>query len=204
MAFSSEGRISKLEYASYLAASFAYMMQAQKDAVGLSTFDTKIRDERPASSTRVHLFELLRVLEKTVPGGETSAAKVFGEIAQRIRRRGLVLILSDLYDDPDGMIRAIKQFRYRGHEVIVFHIVDPLEMGFKFKSETLFRDLETGEKLQTQPWVIREEYQKSFLQYVEKMRFALEDSQADYELIDTAKPFDVALMAYLHKRGKLS
>jgi GR25 family glycosyltransferase involved in LPS biosynthesis len=77
-------------------------------------------------------------------------------------------------------------------------------MGFKFKSETLFRDLETGEKLQTQPWVIREEYQKSFLQYVEKMRFALEDSQADYELIDTAKPFDVALMAYLHKRGKLS
>lgn len=203
MAYRSGERISKFEYASYLAASFAYLMIGQKDAVGLSIFDTKIREERPSRSARVHLFELLRLLEKTTIGGETSAAEVFGEVAQRTRRRGLVLILSDLYDDPDAIVRSIKLFRYRGHEVIVFHIVDPMEMTFDFKTEVIFEDLETSEKVQTQPWVIREEYQRKFLGNIEKIRHALEDSRIDYELIDTDKSFDSALMAYLHKRSKL-
>jgi len=203
MAYNSEGHLPKLEYASYLAASFAYLMQSQKDAVGLTVFDTKVREKRPPSSTRVHLFELLKVLERTDAGGDTDAADVFGEVAQRIRRRGLVLILSDLYDDPDRIIRAIKQFRHRGHEVIVFHIVDPEEMAFDFGGETVFRDLESGRRIQTQPWTIRSEYQKRFLDYINKLRFELEDVQVDYELIDTDKPFDVALMAYLHKRGRV-
>ncbi|MCD6501379.1 DUF58 domain-containing protein, partial [bacterium] len=120
MGFSSEGNMPKLEYASYLAASFAYLMQMQKDAVGLTVFDTAIRDERPPSSTRVRLFELLRLLEKTEAGGDTGVAEVFGQVAQRVKRRGLVLILSDLYDDPDAIITAVKHFRHRGHEVIVF------------------------------------------------------------------------------------
>ncbi|RKZ29178.1 DUF58 domain-containing protein [bacterium] len=204
MAYHSKDHLSKLEYASYLAASFGYLMQTQKDAVGLTVFDTAVRDERPPSSTRVHLFELLRLLENTEAGGETGTARVFGEVAQRVRRRGLVLILSDLYDDPEAMVRAVKQFRHRGHEVIVFHLVDPAEISFGFQAETIFRDLESGKRIQTQPWAIREEYQKRFLEYIDYMRFELEDAQVDYELIDTDKPFDVALMAYLHKRRKLS
>jgi uncharacterized protein (DUF58 family) len=203
MAFASEGQMSKLEYASYLAASFAYLMQMQKDAVGLTVFDTKVRDERPPSSTRVHLFELLRLLEKTGAGGDTSTAEVFGSVAQRIKRRGLVLIISDLYDDPEAIINSVKQFRHRGHEVIVFHIVDPVEIEFDFKGETLFTDLESGKRIQTNPWTIREEYQQRFIDYIDRMRMAFEDVQVDYELIDTRKSFDKALMAYLHKRRKL-
>ena len=203
MGFSSEGNMPKLEYASYLAASFAYLMQMQKDAVGLTVFDTAIRDERPPSSTRVRLFELLRLLEKTEAGGDTGLAEVFGQVAQRVKRRGLVLILSDLYDDPDAIITAVKHFRHRGHEVIVFHIVDPIEMAFDFKKETLFTDLESGKRIQTQPWAIREEYQRRFMGYIDRMRMAFEDVQVDYELIDTRESFDVALMAYLHKRKKL-
>ena len=203
MSFHSEGNLSKLEYGSYLAASFAYLMQLQKDAVGLSVFDTALRAERPPSSTRVNLFEMLKILEKTEAGGETGAAEVFGEIAQRVRRRGLVVIISDLYDDPEALTRAIKQFRYRGHEVVVFHIVDPLELSLDIDRETIFTDLETGDRLQSQPWSVREDYQRMLLQHVDSLRMAMEDAQVDYELIETDKTFDVALTAYLHKRGKL-
>ncbi|HHS50465.1 MAG TPA: DUF58 domain-containing protein [candidate division Zixibacteria bacterium] len=203
MSFASEGQMPKFQYASYLAASFAYLMQLQKDAVGLTVFDDKIREERPPSSTRVNLFELLRLLERTSPEGKTSTANIFGEIAQRIRRRGLVVIISDLYDDPETMLGAIKQFRHRGHEVIVFHIVDPLEISFEFKGETVFTDLESGGKVQTQPWTIREEYQRKFSDFIDRVRMSCEDSRIDYELLDTTSTFDVALMAYLHKRGKL-
>ncbi len=204
MSFSSEKRLSKLEYGKYLAASFAYLMQLQKDAVGLTLFDTDIREERPPSSTRVNLFEMLKVLETTEPGGDTSAAEVFFKVARRIGRRGLVVIISDLYDEPEDIIRAIKQFRHMGHEVIVFHLVDPAEIKFDFKGETIFEDLESDSKIQTRPWAIRERYQKRFLEYIDYIRMEMEGSQIDYELIDTEKAFDVALMAYLHKRGKLA
>jgi uncharacterized protein (DUF58 family) len=203
MGFSSENRLSKLEYGKYLAASFAYLMQLQKDAVGLTVFDTEIRDERPPSSTRVNLFEMLKTLETASAGGDTNAAEVFFKVARRIGRRGLVVIISDLYDDPESIVRAIKQFRHMGHEVIVFHLVDPIEIKFDFKGETIFEDLESGEKVQTRPWAIRERYQRRFLDYIDFIRMEMEDSQIDYELIDTEKSFDVALMAYLHKRGKL-
>lgn len=204
MSYSSEDRLSKLEYGKYLAASFAYLMQLQKDAVGLTVFDTDIRDERPPSSTRVNLFEMLKVLENMQAGGDTNASEVFFKVARRIARRGLVVIISDLYDEPEDMIRAIKQFRHMGHEVIVFHLVDPAEVKFDFKGETIFEDLETDSKIQTRPWSIRERYQKTFLDYIDFIRMEMEDSQVDYELIETDKSFDVALMAYLHKRGKLA
>ncbi|MCK5832788.1 DUF58 domain-containing protein [bacterium] len=203
MSFASEGHIPKFEYGSYLAASFAYLMQLQKDAVGFTVFDEKIRAERPPSSTRVNLFEMLRLLEDIKPSGKTSSPEVFGEVAQRIRRRGLVLIISDLYDDPERMMTAIKQFRHRGHEVIVFHIVDPLEIAFNFKGETVFTDLESSRKIQTQPWAMREEYQRKFSNYIDTIKLACEDSRIDYELINTTNTFDVALLAYLHKRNKL-
>ena len=204
MSFSSENRMSKLEYGKYLAASFAYLMQLQKDAVGLTLFDTDVREERPPSSTRVNLFEMLKVLETTEAGGDTSAAEVFFKVARKIGRRGLVVIISDLYDEPEEIIRAIKQFRHMGHEVIVFHIVDPAEIKFDFKGETIFEDLENDSKIQTRPWAIRERYQKRFLEYIDYIRMEMEGSQVDYELIDTEKTFDVALTAYLHKRGKLA
>ncbi len=203
MGYSSGENLPKLEYSSYLAASFAYLMQMQKDAVGLTLFDTRVVDERPPSSTRLNLFEILKLLEKTESGGDTGAAEVFFEVARRIHRRGLVVIISDLYDKPENMIRAIKQFRHMGHEVIVFHVIDPEETKFDFKGETIFQDLETGKHIQTLPWSIREEYQRRFIDYIDFLRLSMEDAQIDYELIDTSKPFDVALMAYLHKRGKL-
>ncbi len=203
MAFASEGRMPKFQYASYLAASFAYLMQLQKDAVGLTVFDERVREERAPSSTRVNLFEMLRLLERSTPSGKTQSPAVFGEVAQRIRRRGLVVIISDLYDDPAATLTAIKQFRHRGHEVIVFHIIDPIEIAFDFKGETMFIDLESEKRIQSQPWTIREEYQRRFSEYIDRIKLACEDSRIDYELIDTTSPYDVALTAYLHKRAKL-
>ncbi|MBN1754769.1 DUF58 domain-containing protein [bacterium] len=197
------GTISKLEYASYLAAALSYIMNIQKDAVGLLTFDTKTRDWFPPSSTRLRLMEILKKLGELKAGQETNISDVFKQLAEQIKRRGLVIIISDLLDEPDQLIPAVKLFRHRKNEIIVFHVLDPQEKRLGFKSETIFEDLETNEKLQTQPWQIREGYQKAFLEYINRLKFEFRQSQIDYVQMDTSQPFDVALLAYLFKRSKL-
>ena len=124
-------------------------------------------------------------------------------MAERIRRRGLVIILSDLLDDPDTVIAALKHFRHKKNEVIVMHILDPLERSFAFGDDATFRDLETGEQMVTQPWHIRRAYGDAVTSFVERYKRECREHQIDYVLLDTSTPFDVALVEYLSKRQRL-
>lgn len=202
MGYKSDG-ISKLEYGSYLAASLSYLALRQQDAPGLLVYDEKIRSYIPPKGSRSHINPILRQLSDTVASSKTDASVAFHELADRIKRRGLVIVISDLLDDPDKMLLGLKHFRHRRHEVIVFHVLDPYERNFAYKSEARFKDMETGKELLTDPWQIRGEYMTRLEDYLEWISKSCRDSHIDYHLLDTSIPFDRALFGYLAKRSKL-
>ena len=202
MGYSSHS-ITKLEYASYLAAALTYLMIEQRDAVGLVTFDEKIRKYLPPRSVKSYLPQILRELEKINCSEVTDISNTFHEMAERIHRSGLIVILSDLYDEPEKVISGLKHFRHKKHEVIVFHILDPIEISFNFNRNALFKDMETGEQLTTQPWHIKAEYQKRVQQFIENYKRQCRLNQIDYVSLDTSLDFDYALMEYLIKRKRI-
>jgi uncharacterized protein (DUF58 family) len=203
MGYGSEGNLKKIQYASYVAAALAYLMTEQRDAVGLTIFDERVRTSLPPKATRPYLQQLLRELEQLTPGLKTGAAAALNQVAEGIRRRGLVIILSDLLDDPESVITAFKHFRHRGHEVIVMQILDPLERSFAFGGDAVFRDLETREELITQPWHIEKAYRETLRSFVDRYKQECLDNSIDYVLLDTATPFDKALFEYLNKRKRI-
>ncbi len=200
MGYASENRMSKLEYASYITAALAQLMIQQRDAVGLTIYDEAIRAFMPPHATTSYLKELLRRLEHLEAGHKTSTAAALHTIAERIKRRGLVIVLSDLFDDPAEVITGLRHFRHKKNEVIVMQILDPLERSFAFGSDALFKDLETSEEMTTQPWQIRKAYKEAMLRFVERYKRECREHRIDYVLLDTSTPFDVALVEYLHKR----
>jgi uncharacterized protein (DUF58 family) len=133
----------------------------------------------------------------------TDAAVAFHELADRIKRRGLIIVISDLLDEPDKLLLGLKHFRHKQHEVIVFQILDPVERNFAYKAEARFIDMETGRELLTDPWQVREEYVRRLGEFTDAISRACRDSRIDYHLLDTSVPFDKALFGYLAKRSKL-
>jgi len=200
---SGAGRISKFEYASYLAAALAYLMLRQQDACGLVVYDERIQSFIPPRGTRSHLNNILKAIENSTPSNRTDAAVTFHELADKINRRGLVIIISDLFDDPEKMLGGLRHFRHRKHDVVVFQILDPFERHFSYGAEARFRDLETGEMLLTNPLQIRGEYVRRLNSFIEDFSRRCRDSLIDYHLMDTSQPFDRALFGYLAKRSKL-
>lgn len=203
MSYASEGRITKLSYASYLAGAIAHLMVQQRDAVGLTLYDEKVQTSMPPHATKSYLREILRQLETVKPSGRTSTAAALHETAERIKRRGLVIILSDLFDRPADVMSALRHFRHKKNEVIVMHVLDPLERSFAFGRDAVFRDMETGEELTTQPWHIQRAYQDAMKEFLAAYKKECREHAIDYVLLDTSVPFDVALLEYLHKRQKL-
>jgi uncharacterized protein (DUF58 family) len=199
----SSGKTVKLDYASLLAASLSFMMLKQKDAVGLVTFDETIRRYIPPRSKSGHLHILLQELANQKATDKTDIAVTLHEMAERISRRGLILIFSDLLDEPDEIISGLKHFRHKNHEVILFHILDPRERDFAFPSEAVFKDLETGEELTTLPWQIKKHFRRATREFSERISSECRQSRIDYHLIDTSLPFDRALYAFLSKRERL-
>jgi uncharacterized protein (DUF58 family) len=202
MGFTS-GPVTKLRYSGYLAASLAFLMLRQRDAVGLVTFDEKIRAFLPPRSVPSYLHLLLAELEKTAPGGETGIAAIFHRLAERLKRRGLVIVFSDLLDEPDEVLAALKHFRHQKHEVIVFHVLDPLEQSLDFRTDTLFVDAETGERLHADPRRLGAAYRDSMRRFSERIARECRASDIDYVALDTAQPFDVALFRYLTRRKRM-
>ena len=203
MAYKSGDRISKMEYARLLCGALSYMMLRQRDAVGLVTFDEKLRRYIPPRSKSGHLHVLLNELSRQAPSDKTDITSTLHEMAERIKRRGLVIILSDLLDDAGKIISGLKHFRYNKHEVIVFHILDPRERDFAFPSEAIFKDMETGEELTTLPYQIKGHYAKAVSDFSKEIAAACRHSRIDYHPVDTAMPFDKALYAFLSKRERL-
>jgi uncharacterized protein (DUF58 family) len=193
--------LSKFEYAQYIAASLAYLMLHQRDAVGLVTHDTKIRQIIKPKASSKHLLRLLRTLEETSPGGETSMAPLWHGLAGEIRRRGLVVILSDCFDRLPALMRALQHFRHERHEILLFHILAPEEMEFPYKKWTQFRNLEVaGHKLLVDPQRLRKEYLKNFNAFCKDLRDQAGQMQIDYHLLRTDEPVDRALGVYLTRR----
>ena len=202
MTFRSRG-LSKLEYACFLAASLAYLMVRQQDSVGLVVFADGIQKRLPPHSSTAHLNELLRTLEAVEPGGETDTAATFHQLAEMITRRGLIVILSDLLDDEREVLRALRHFRHRRHEVIIFHILDPAERHFPYSRLSDFVDLETGDRLQADPRFVRREYLKQMEAFVANYRRGTTESAIDYILAETTTPYDRLLLSYLSRRSKV-
>ncbi len=203
MAYKSGDRITKMDYARLLCGALSYMMLKQRDAVGLVTFDEKIRRYIPPRSKSGHLHVLLNELARQAPSDKTDITSTLHEMAERIKRRGLVIILSDLLDDAGKIISGLKHFRYNKHEVIVFHILDPRERDFAFPSEAIFKDMETGEELTTLPYQIKGHYARAVSDFSEEIAAACRQSRIDYHPVDTSMPFDKALYAFLAKRERL-
>lgn len=203
MAYSSNGKMSKLEYASYIAAAASYLMVQQRDAVGLTVYDEKVRIHMPPHATKSYLKAILKQLELTEASNKTGTAASLHQIAERIKRRGLVIILSDLFDKPNEVVAAFKHFRHKKNEVIVMQVLDPLERSFAFGADAVFKDMETSEEITTQPWHLQKDYQgemKKFLDYYKK---ECHENNIDYVLLDTSTPFDTALFQYLSKRQRV-
>jgi len=197
-----DGRpVSKFDYARYVAASLAYLMINQQDAVGLVSFDQALRSYVPARSRPTHLRVLLEQLHKTQPGSETSLAAVFHDVAERIPRRGLVMIISDLLDEIEPLLEALQHFRHRKHEVVLFHVLADEELTFPFSRWTVFEALENpGDDIVLDPRAIRTEYLERLRQFQRRLDAGCGQMEIDYVPMCTREPFDICLAQYLARR----
>ena len=203
-AFQHQGkRLSKFTYGCYLAASLAHLMIHQQDAVGLVTFDKQVRRYLPSRSRASHLRVLLEEICRTQTGEETSLAAVFHDIAERIHRRGLVIIISDLFDQPEAIINALHHFRFRKHEVIIFHLMAEEELAFPFEKWSQFRDLEdNNRRVEIDPRSFRAVYLDKLREYMAEIREGCGRMAIDYVPVSTRHDFADVLIGYLSGRRR--
>ncbi len=195
--------LTKLEYGSYLAASLSYLIFQQRDGVGLVTFDRKIRQLIPARNKRGHLLSILKYLEKIKIGRRTDFSLPLHQLAENIKKKGMIIIISDLLDDPSSVLKGLQHFRFQGHDVILFHIMDHEELTFPFKNTTKFLDMESKSQIMAIPPLVRETYLKNLENHIDELKKGCGKQQVDYHLLDTSKPLDFALFSYLaHRSGK--
>jgi uncharacterized protein (DUF58 family) len=201
MAYGSRG-ITKFEYAACLAASLGYLMNRQRDAVGLTAFDDRIVAALPTSTRPGHLRSLLITLNRLALGQRTNVSKPLHQLADSMNRRGMVVLISDLLDDPEAIIRGLKHFQYRGSDVLVFQILDPDELDFPFDRATRFEDLETSDEVLAVPGLVRRHYLDQMSGLIERYRRELGAAGIDYQLLSTKEPLEMALLAYLSTRSR--
>ena len=196
------GPMTKFEYGACLAASIGYLMNRQRDAIGLTAFDENIVSMLPSSSRPGHLRAVLLTLDRLKPGHKTNVSKPLHQLADTLVKRGMVVLISDLLDDPEEVIRGLKHFQFRGNDVIVFHVLDPHETEFPFERATRFEDLETDEEIMAVPGAVRDHYLKEIGGLMEHYRRVLGASGIDYVLLSTRQPLELALLAYLSTRSR--
>jgi uncharacterized protein (DUF58 family) len=202
MAYGGHHGMTKLEYGACLAASIAYLMHRQRDAVGLTAFDERIVSMLPSSSRPGHLRATLLTLDRLRPGHATDVAKPLHQLADSLTKRGMVVLISDLLDDPDAVVGGLKHFQFRGTDVIVFHVLDPDEIDFPFDRATRFEDLETSDEVTALPRTVRSHYLREIRSLIEHYRRQLGVSGIDYQLLRTDQPLELALMSYLSTRAR--
>jgi len=195
--------VSKLDYASYLSAALSYLMLNQRDGTGLILFDEKIQTFIPPRSTSSHLNTILKHLEKPKLGSDTEIGSVLHEMAERIKKRGLIILISDLMDDQESVLSGLKHFRHNKQEVILFHILDRKEVDFDFNARTRFKDMESGSLLTTEPWQIKSSYKKRIQLLQDEYKKQCRKQLIDYVPLFTDQSLDIALNSYLNKRQKL-
>ena len=201
MDYASNG-ISKFDYGSTLAAALAYLMLKQQDGVGLITYSNKIDNMIPPRTAHDHLLTILKILEDTTPKGETASSIVLQDLAASLKRRGLIILISDLLDDPQEVAKGLKQLRSRGSEIIVFHLLDTEELNFPFKEPSLFKDMEQNLSLEADPSTIRSVYLERLGKLLDDYRQICLSQRIDYSLLETSHELDRVVVKYLTWRQK--
>lgn len=194
------GKISKLEYAKYMAASMAYLITDQGDSVGSAVFDGEMQSYLPPKSSKSILNDISRTLEKTEPQPRTQVGAILSNFAHRMARRGVVMLFSDMLDSTEEFIKGINHLRFRGHNVVVFHTLDPFEIDFPFKGTSRFVGLENDGDVVTQPDRLRDNYLKELERFISGIRDACTKAQVDYVLVNTSEPIEHVLSSYLLQR----
>ena len=197
------GKVSKLEYAKFLAASLAYLVLKQRDSVGLSVFDSEVRAYLPPRSTMGILLRMDQLLRDAKPTPKTAIAKQLHDIALMMKRRSFVIVISDFLSDVDDVLAGLDHLRFDGHNVMVLHTLDPHELEFPFKGTWQFDGLEGEEPLITQPERIQDDYLANLNEYLTAFRDGCVASQVDYALVDTSRPLDVVLNEFFHLRESM-
>lgn len=200
MSFASRG-VSKLEYASYLAACLAYLSMRQRDRVGIITFDEDIVSYVPPSAK--HFNVLLHTLDQARAERPGRLLDVVGRAAEHFKRRSIVALISDLYEDPDALLDVLKTYAFMGNDLLVFHVLDPAEIEFPYREPSRFRDLESTEQVPVVPGVFAEQYRKLIRQHIGTLTTKFSEARIDYMQLDTSKPLDDALFRYLGSRERL-
>jgi len=194
------GRVAKLDYAKVMAACLAYLVLLQRDAAAVTVFDEAPREHFPRTDSLAKIHAVCSLLSRFAPSEKTSISSTMEDLARKTRRRGIVILISDLMDDEDKVMRGIQHLRFAGHEVIVFHVLDPYELTFPFNGTVEFMGLENQGKLLTRPAEIRKSYLAEFGAFLDRMRTACERNGCPYIRISTDQPWHEVLTAYLGTR----
>jgi uncharacterized protein (DUF58 family) len=200
MGFASQG-ISKLEYGSYLAACLAYLSHRQRDRVGIVTFDEDVVTFVPSSAK--HFNVLLHTLDRARAERPGRLLATLATVAEHFKRRSIVALISDLYENPDALLETLQPYRYLGNDLVVFHVLDPAEITFPYKDASRFQDLESREVLPVVPDAFAAQYRKAMQNHIETLSAKFAEARIDYVQLDTSKPLDDALFRYLGNRERL-
>lgn len=200
MSFSSGG-VTKLEYASFLGACLAYLAMRQRDRVGIVTFDSEIVTHVPASAK--HFNMVLHTMDRAKAERPGHLTTPLSRMAEHFKRRGILLLISDFYDEPEAILEAIKPLRFLGNDIIVFHVLDPQEIDFSYDEASAFQDLESGDQVPVVPDSFRKEYRRLVQEHIEALRSRFSEQRIDYALLNSSEPLDRALFSYLSSREKL-
>ncbi len=195
-----QASLSKLEYAKCLAASLAYLILQQQDSAGLATFAGQIHSLVRPSGNPSHLKQLLHVLEQATGAGKTATGPIFHDLAERLNKRGMVIVFSDLFDRPESLLAGLKHLRHRRHEVMVFQLLDPAELEFPFRQMTRFKGLEQLDDVLTDPQALREAYLNELQAFLKRVKVGCREQRVDYTLVRTDQPIDMVLTSVLAPR----
>jgi len=197
------GPVNKLEYAKYLSAALSYVVLKQRDSVGLSVFDSEVRAYLPPRSSMNIIVQIDRLLREVKPVPRTTIAKQLHDIALMMKRKSVVVVISDFFAEVDDIMSGLDHLRFDGHNVIVLHTLDPYELSFPFKGTWRFEGLEREEPMTTQAERMREAYMANFTRYRETLQAGCLASQVDYSVVDTSRPLDAVLSEFFHQRETL-
>jgi uncharacterized protein (DUF58 family) len=187
-------------YAQCAAASLAYLVLRQRDSVGLVTFDQEIQQVVRPSSNPTQFKQLVQVMENSTAARKTRTGPIFHDLAERLARRGIVVVLSDLFDDVEAMLAGLKHFRHRRHDVIILHVLDPAEIDFPFQHVTMFKGLEALGEVVTEPQSLRAAYQNELQSFLKRIQTGCRAQQIDYVMVRSDQPLDTVLTAFLSAR----
>jgi uncharacterized protein (DUF58 family) len=201
MAYASGDNVTKLQYAQFIAAALGYLVLQQQDSVGLATFDRGVGRYLRPSGQPSHLKELLHVMDTVPAGAKSDMGAVFHDLAERFKKRGVVVVLSDFFDDPGRILAGLKHLRHRRHEVIVFHILDPAEVDFPFRETTLFKGLEGLPEVLTEPHALRKAYRQELGTFLDELKKGCRMIDIDYVPLRTDQDLDGPLSTYLASRS---